>query len=774
MKQLSRSVGAALFLWLISPLIARAQVSVLTYHNDNSRLGANLSEFTLTPENVNSTSFGKLFTYTVDGYVFAQPHYVSGLSIPGQGVHNVVFVATEHNSVYAFDADSNAGANGGLLWQVNLGPSAPSQTTPFPFQAIKPEVGITGTPVIDPGSQTLYVDAFTQNGTNFSHTIHALSLVDGTEKSFSPVLVTATVAGTGAGSTGGVLPFQAVQQLQRSALTLAGGVLYITFAGFTDTANTDPYHGWVLGYNASNLQLLGNKVFVSTPNGTTAQFGPIAGRGGVWMGGGGVASDGNNLFFSTGDGNFNAFPGSHGTEYGDSVIKLSATGALSVADYFTPYNQAFFQTNDLDVGSGGDILLPDQPGPFPHLMIAGGKPQRAYVINRDQMTSDNQHINTNGTVDNIVQTMPLGGGSFSTPSYLNGQIYYVASKDVIRGYALSNGTLIANLPSSSGSRTYAFPGATTSVSANGANNGIVWAIQNASPAVLAAYNATNLSTELYNSSQASGGRDQLTGGVKFAAPIVANGKVYAGSQMALSVFGLLNTNPSEPWQPINANYSGLFSQASGVVFGQSGSVSISTTKNGSFTAKLQFGAASYSLHGKFDASGSATVEISGKKTGAITVSLQVNTNDNSFISGIVSGNSWAANLMANQETFGGKGNPAPFAGQYRITFSGAGDNNPAHPQNNGAGQVTVSTSGSVKFKGMLGDGTKVSQSADVSADGDWPFFISLYGKQGEIMGWLNFNGSAISGQTTWIKLPSAKGKIFPDGFTVMPVVNGSE
>ncbi len=775
MKQLSRSVGAAFFLSLLFPLVGGAQVSVLTYHNDNSRLGANLGETTLTPDNVNSTSFGKLFTYTVDGYVYAQPLYVFGLNIPGQGVHNVVFVATEHNSVYAFDADSNAGANGGLLWQVNLGTSATTPSTPLPFQAIKPEVGITGTPVIDSGSRILYVDAFTQNGTNFSHTIHALSLLDGSEEPFSPVVVSASVAGVGAGSTGGVLPFQAVQQLQRSALTLAGGVLYVAFAGFTDTPNTDPYHGWVLGYNASNLQLLAGHVFASTPNGTTAQFGSNAGRGGIWMGGGGIAVDGgNNLFFSTGDGNFNAFPKAHGTDYGDSVIKLSAAGAFSVADYFTPYNQSFFRSNDLDVASGGVILLPDQPGPFPHLMIAGGKPQRAYVINRDQMTTDNQHINTNGTVDNIVQTMPLGGGSFSTPSYFNEQIYYVASKDVIRSYSLSNGTLIADLPGTAGSRTFAFPGATTCVSANGANDGIVWAIQNANPAVLAAYNATNLSTELYNSSQASGGRDQLTAGVKFAAPIVANGKVYAGSQMALSVFGLLNTTPSGPWQPINASYSGLFSQASGVVFGQSGAVSIKTTKNGSFSAKLQFGAGTSSFHGKFDSSGSATADISQKKSAAITVSLQVNTNDNSFISGIVSGDSWVANLMANQDVFGGKGNPAPFAGKYNITFPGPGDADPDHPQNDGTGQVTVSTSGSVKFKGMLGDGTKVSQSADVSANGDWPFFISLYGKQGEIMGWLNFNGGTVGGHTTWIKLPSAKGKSFPGGFTLNPVATGSE
>jgi hypothetical protein len=511
-----------------------AQTNVLTYHNDNGRTGANLNETILTPANVNQSTFGKLFTYNLNGCVYAQPLYVSGVNISGQGVHNVIFVATEHNTVYALDADSNTGANSGVLWQANLGSSAPCPAPGFQFNAISPEVGITGTPVIDPVSQTLYVDAFTQSGSSFSHTIHALSITNGAERSFSPVTVSVSIPSSGVGSTNGMLAFLASQELQRSALTLAGGVLYVAYAGFTDTPTTYPFHGWIIGYNASNLQLLSDHVFNSTPNGTVGQYGPIAGSGGIWMGDGGLAVDSNtNLYFSTGDGNFNAFSG--GTEYGDSVIKLSTTGGFAVADYFTPYNQAYYRTNDLDVGSGGVMLLPDQPGPVTHLMIAGGKPQYGYLLNRDMMTTDNGHFNSGGSSDHILQSIYLGGGIMTTPAYFRQNIYYVTAGDTIRSYAVANANLTAG---TFGTRQYHFPGATLSVSANGANNGIVWAIQYAAPNVLVAYNATNVSTEIYNSAQA-GSRDQLANGIKFTVPTVANGKVFVGTTNSVSVFGLL-------------------------------------------------------------------------------------------------------------------------------------------------------------------------------------------------------------------------------------------
>ena len=534
MLELKRFLGAMAAAGLSLPGLA--QVNVLTYHNDNARTGANLNETLLTPSNVTAATFGKLFTYNVDGYVYAQPLYVSGLAITGKGVHNAVFVATQHNSVYCFDADSNTGANNGVLWQVNLGPSAPCPVPGFQFQAIVPEVGISGTPVIDPVSQTLYVDAFTFESGTYLHRIHALNLVDGSEKSFSPVVVNVSISGNGTGSSGGILPFQAIQEVQRCALTLAGGVLYVAYAGYTDTVATDPFHGWIIGYNASNLQLLSNRVFNSTPNGTTGQFGAAAGEAGIWMGGGGLAVDSNtNLYFATGDGNFNAYFG--GTEYGDSVIKLSTANGFSVTDYFTPYNEEYFRTNDLDAGSGGVMLLPDQPGPYPHLMIAAGKPQYAYLLNRDQMTTDNKHYNYGGSSDNILKSVYIDG-SFGTPAYFNERIYYVTSHEAIRSYIVSNATLIADQPGTVGSRVFPFPGATASISANGATNGIAWAIENTNPALLVAWNTANLSTEIYNSSQA-GTRDQLTNAVKFAVPTIANGKVYVGARYALSVFGLL-------------------------------------------------------------------------------------------------------------------------------------------------------------------------------------------------------------------------------------------
>ncbi len=565
-------LGAVAGLFL--PCLGFAQVSVLTYHNNNARTGANLNETILTPSNVNPATFGKLFTYPVDGYVYAQPLHVSGLAVSGQGVHNAVIVATEHNTVYCFDADSNAGANGGVLWQINLGPAAPCPVNGFDFRAITNEVGITSTPVIDPVSQTVYVDAFTVEGGNYFHRIHALNIANGTERPFSPVVVSASVPGNGVGSVNGVQSFQAIQELQRSALTLAGGVLYVAYAGYTDTVLTDPFHGWVIGYNASNLQLLSNRIFNSTPNGTTGQFGSIAGEGGIWMAGGGIAVDSNtNLYFATGDGNFNANTG--GTEYGSSVIKLSTANGFAVADYFTSLNQNYYRLNDLDVGSGGVMLLPDQPGPYPHLMITAGKPWYAYFMNRDQMTTDNQHFNSSS--DHIVQSMPLGGGCFSTPAYFNNWIYYVSSKDAIRAYIVSNGTLIPDQPTTFGTRIFPFPGATPSISANGANNGIAWAIENTNsgPEILVAWNASNLSSEIYNSAQ-SGTRDQLGLPVKFIVPTIANGKVYVGAQFSVSVFGLLGGSLqfSSPTYGTQQN---------------SGSATITVTRAGGSTGAVQVG-----------------------------------------------------------------------------------------------------------------------------------------------------------------------------------------
>ncbi len=526
---------------LLIPCGAVAQVNVLTYHNDNGRTGQNLNETILTPANVNQSTFGKIFTYNVDGYVYAQPLYVSGVNIPGQGIHNVVLVATENNTVYALDADSNTGSNNGVLWHINFGPAAPTPVANFEFTPIEPEVGITGTPVVDPSSGIMYIDAFTEVDGNFSHSIHALNITNGTEMAFSPVTVSATFPGVGAGSSGGVQTFQPGQELQRCALTLANGILYVAYAGYTDMTTTYPFQGWIIGFNASNLQQLPTYVFNTTPNGTTAQFGSIAGGGGIWMGGGGLAVDAsNNLYFVTGDGNFNAFNGSGGTEYGDSFVKLSTSGGLSVADYFTPQNQAFYRTNDLDVGSGAVMLLPDQPGSIPHMMIGAGKPGTAYLINRDQMTAGNDHFDA--SQDAVLTSVQLAGDCYNTPTYFNGTIYYSAQNDHLVGYAVSDAS-IPQIPNQIGSRIFGYPGVTPCVSANGTSNGIVWGVQRSPPSgsgtVLFACRATNISTEIYNSTQA-GARDQLTNGVKFIVPTVANGKVYVGGQSNLTVFGPLD------------------------------------------------------------------------------------------------------------------------------------------------------------------------------------------------------------------------------------------
>ena len=279
-------------------------LNVLTYHNDNTRQGANTNEFLLTLANVNVTNFGRLFSYPVDGYLYAAPLYVSGLAVPGQGTLNMVFVATEHNTVYAFNADSNAGTNGGLLWQTNLGISALSASQEFGtrynggnYTDLVPEVGITGTSVIDPSSGTLYVDVHTREvsaTTNYYHRIHALNITNGMERSYSPVVVAGSVPGTGVAGSGAVVTFDARQHLQRPALTLAGGMLYVAFGSYADT---DPYHGWIFGFNAANLQSPANYIFNTTPNATTAAFGGNAGEGAIWSGGNGLCVDGNgNLF----------------------------------------------------------------------------------------------------------------------------------------------------------------------------------------------------------------------------------------------------------------------------------------------------------------------------------------------------------------------------------------------------------------------------------------------------------------------------------------------
>ena len=527
----------------LATLPTTTPVMVLTGHYDNTRQCANTNETILTPANVNAQNFGKLFSYSVDGYVYAQPLYVPNLAIPGRGAHNVLYVATEQNSIYAFDADSSAGINGGLLWHVNLGAYAISASGDFgtryknSYTDIVPDVGITGTPVIDPVSGTLYVDAFTHEGSAYIHRIHALNITNGTEQPDSPALVAATVPGVGVDSVKGIVAFKAQQQLQRPSLTLAGGMLFAAYGSYADT---DPYHGWVVGFNAANLQPLTNYVFNTTPNATKAVFGPYAAQAGIWMGGNGLSVDAaTNLYFETGNGSFDANQAG-GADYGDSFVKLSTTNGLAVADYFTPHDQATLAANDEDLGSGGPLVLPDSVGSaaHPHLIVGAGKEGTIYLIDRDQMG----HFKS-ANDSQIVQVLPsIIGGVWCSPAYFNHFIYYHGSGEALKAFAITNGVMSTG-PVSKSPENFGDKGTTPTpaVSANGISNAIVWEIDSDAAvgsglAVLHAYNATNLTQELYNTGQDST-RDNPGAAVKHVAPTIINGKVYVAAQYVVSVYG---------------------------------------------------------------------------------------------------------------------------------------------------------------------------------------------------------------------------------------------
>jgi Chitobiase/beta-hexosaminidase C-terminal domain/Bacterial lectin len=516
-----------------------AQTSVTTYHNDIGRTGQNLNETILTTSNVNATQFGLLFSQPVDGQIYAQPLYLPGLTIGGQ-VHNVVFVATENDSVYAFDADSNGGANASPLWQASMlaaSHGAAAGATAFPASElaadISPLVGITGTPVIDPTTKTLYlVSKSLENGSSVQR-LHALDVTTGNEKFGGPVVVTATVAGTGNGSVSGQLTFDSMWENQRPGLLLLNGIVYMGFAAHGDNG---PWHGWILAYNAATLAQTG--AFNATPNGI---------GGGFWMSGAGLAADQLNpstkpygrLFATTGNGDYTATtPYANGMDYGDTVVNLDLTnGVPTIQDEFTPSDQASLDAEDGDLGSGGTMLIPTQTtGSYPHLLVQTGKEGTLYLVNRDGMTGYN-------STDAVVQEIQygVGVGSWSTAAYWNGNVYYWGRVDTLRSFPLVNGKL--GTPTLS-SETYGYPGSTPSISANGTTQGIVWSIDSEAyttngPAVLQAHNASNVATTLYSSATNSS-RDNPGPAVKFTVPTVVNGKVYVGTATQISVFGLLN------------------------------------------------------------------------------------------------------------------------------------------------------------------------------------------------------------------------------------------
>ena len=523
---------------------------VVTYHNNTSRDGANTKEYALTTSNVNTASFGKLFSCAVDGEVFAQPLWVPNLAIGG-GIHNVIFVATQNDSVYAFDADAKPCHQ---YWQktflsagVTAVPFADTQT-----DDINKKIGITGTPVIDLAGKTLYVVAKTKEGTaNYHQRLHALNLADGTDKVTATDITPAiTVSGSGdtgdssvgCTSTSGNVPFCPLREHQRPGLALVGGIVYVSWASHGDN---QPYHGWIMGFNASTLALVSK--FNDSPDGR---------EGGIWMAGGAPAIDSsNNLYVITGNGDFNANSASApNQDYGDSFLQLSST--LAVTDYFTPSNQGSLDGADLDLGSGGAVVLVDLPVPavHQHLLIGGGKGSsfngEVFVLDRDNLGKFNASTN------NIVQTFALGGAIFSTAAFWQNILYMAGVGQPLMSFSLNIPTSLFNTPpGSQSSHTYQFPGATPSVSSAGvspaaAGTGIVWALDtnatsapNASgtdgPAVLYAYDATNLSTELYHSDTTAGSSNAAGNAVKFCVPTIANGKVYVGTQTELTVFGLL-------------------------------------------------------------------------------------------------------------------------------------------------------------------------------------------------------------------------------------------
>ena len=507
-------------MFLMFPTGVTAQ-NVLTWHNDNFRTGQNLKETTLTLANVNSTQFGLKFKLSVDGHIFTQPLYVGSVSILGQGVHNVVYVGTENDSVYAFDAD---GSPTTPLWHTSF---TGTEVVAVPCGdtgtcEISPTIGITGTPVIDGTDKTLYVVAFTKESGTYYQRLHALDITSGAEKFGGPIVIQASVAGTGAGSVSGTLDFTPLHQNQRSALLLSNGVVYIAWASFGDLGE---YHGWVMGYDAKTL--VQKSVFNDTPNGS---------KGGIWQSGGGLSADSSgNVYLITGNGTFDVNTG--GVDYGDSFLRMTST--LSVTDYFTPDNQLKLDDDDLDLGSSAGLILPKQSGSYPDEITGADKQGTIYLVDRDNMGKFHSGSN------NVIQTITgAAEGYFSSPAYFDNAVYYSGRGDYLDRYTLTKGAL-SKTPTSKSPTTLA-AGGTPSISANGSANGIVWVVDAKSTkgttAVLHAYKASKVSNVLYNSQQ-NATRDTLGRGIRFSVPTVANGKVYVGSKSgstdSLYIYGLL-------------------------------------------------------------------------------------------------------------------------------------------------------------------------------------------------------------------------------------------
>ena len=504
---------------------AAAQVTTSQY--DNLRTGATLNEKTLTPQNVNEKQFGKLGAFQVDGAVYAQPLFLPAVEIPGKGKRDVLFIATEHDSVYAFDTNR---PNDPPLWRVSLldkkrdEETVPARDVQCPF--IQPEVGITSTPVIDLQSGTLYVLTRTMIGhfvqdNQYFQFLHALAVTTGAEKFGGPKQIAASVQGRGDGSKNGEVQFDPLRENPRAALLLAHNALYLTWGSSCDV---DPYHGWVMAFDA---QALAQKAVLNvTPDGS---------EGGVWASDAGLGADADgSVYLAIGNGTFDAASG--GRDYGDSLLKLALKGSsLVVTDYFTPFNQAQLSEADADLGSSGPLLLPDQPGPHRHLLLQPTKGGMIYVIDRDRMGQ------FQAQADAVVEKIHMAGGGYGAMAYWNGHVFFASSDDYLRDYAIENGQLTLKTRSSV---KFENPGATPSVSADGDKNAIVWAIATKTwngaerPAVLYAFDGSNIEQPIYTSEQNSK-RDRAAMATRFVIPLVVHGRVYFGARGEVEVYGLL-------------------------------------------------------------------------------------------------------------------------------------------------------------------------------------------------------------------------------------------
>jgi hypothetical protein len=521
-----KSLVACCAILMLALIPCNAQVTTSQY--DNFRTGGTLHEKILNPQNVNAKQFGKLGAFRVDGPVYAQPLFLPSVEIPGKGMHDVLYVATEHDSVYAFDANRPGDPP---LWQVSfLDPSRgviPLSEDDAQCPFIRPEIGITSTPVIDLNSGTLYVLARTRikhrvsDNEYFQH-LHALAITTGGEKFGGPKLITASVPGKGRGSSNGQVAFDPLHENPRAALVLGNNILYLTWASSCDV---DPYHGWIMAYDPQTLAQ--RAVLNVTPDGS---------EGGIWASDTGPAVDvDGNLYVPTGNGTFDA--GSGGRDYGDSVLKVSLAGSsLAIADYFTPHDQERISNADSDVGSSGPLLIPDQAGSHRHLLLQPTKDSTIYVIDRDHMGKFQSDR------DALIQTIHMKGGGYGAIAYWNGHAFFAASDDYLRDYAIKDGQLTLNAASTI---KFVNPGATPSVSADDKKNAIVWAIATKTwngpdnkPAVLYAFDATKLDAPIYASEQNSQ-RDRAALATRFVFPVVVNGRVYFATRGEVEVYGLL-------------------------------------------------------------------------------------------------------------------------------------------------------------------------------------------------------------------------------------------